>query len=246
MFKSSIQTIIVGTLQLFLLATVCAQPPVDPNQIIREIDQNRLPKESFEAFVKITPIKASVEQEPGRYSVKSNGQGQVLVEALDRAQQGDKYLTTASGLFFFSPRTKRAIRLTPLQTLIGQASVGDIARISFSVDYDAVLGAPVTSCAQPDCLVLDLASKNESSTYNRIVLLVKRSGNRYNPVGASLYLASGKLIKSVEFGTPILGLPPPARYRDAVNGGLETMVVYESVKAAKFPPNLFNPRILEQ
>jgi hypothetical protein len=61
-----------------------------------------------------------------------------------------------------------------------------------------------------------------------------------------LYVASGKLLKVATFDAAHGGLPPTTRYADPQQPGGETRVVFEKVRAAEFPANMFNPRTLEQ
>jgi outer membrane lipoprotein-sorting protein len=249
--KTSIQAafgLILGVC-LLLTAAVAVSAPTEPTpaDILQQIDRIRLPQGRFEAEIVITPSKDGVLLEPGNYTVRTNGENQVLVEAKNPDQRGQKFLTTDSGIFFFAPRTKRAIRITPLQALRGQASIGDISRLHFSSDYSVTKPVSLQSaCNDPACVVLELTSKSEAATYSRILLTAKRTHDDWQPVTASLFLASGKLTKTLEFGHVQAGLPPPTRYIDAINLRLETKVVFRSIKPAKFPPNMFNPRSLEQ
>jgi hypothetical protein len=216
-------------------------------EILQQVDRQRLPQGGFQAEMRITPYKDGIAQEPGLYTVRSNGENFVLVEAKNPDQRGQKFLTTESGIFFFAPRTKRAIRMTPLQTLRGQASIGDISRLHFVSDYVADMPANLQSaCVEIGCQILELRSKNETATYARIVLQVKKIANSFAPAHAALYLVSGKLSKTVEYGKSENALPAPARYIDAINTRLETRVEYLSMKPATFPASMFNPRALEQ
>jgi hypothetical protein len=233
---------------VFLAAHTAAGYAADlsPHDIVRQIDQRRLPSGGFEAELVIAPFKDGDAQEPGRYVVKANGDNQVLVEARNADQRGQKFLTTSSGIFFYAPRTKRAIRMTPLQTLRGQASIGDISRLHFAEDYDASRPDTVQDkCRDENCVVLELRSKSEFATYARILLTARRGREGYEAVSAELFLASGKQAKIVRFEPPQKNLPPAARYIDVINTRLETAVTYESIKPAKFPASMFNPRSLE-
>lgn len=102
---------------------------------------------SFEASVRATPVKNKQDQAP--YLIRSASHKPVLVEATSVDQRGQKFLVTDGGLYFYAPQSKRAIRLTPLQTLRGRASIGDLARISFEHDYSATpTEVPVQTCPQ--------------------------------------------------------------------------------------------------
>lgn len=215
-------------------------------EILRQVDRYRMPLDSFEAAVRIVPVQDGQEQEPGTYVIRGANHNQVLVEATSVDQRGQKFLTTDAGIFFYAPRTRRAIRLTPLQTLRGKASIGDLARISFTNDYDAVtMDTPPAPCAG-DCIALALSSKNEAATYTRITLLVTKRHGQYVPLKAMLYVASGKLLKVAEFDAASGGLPPVTRYFDPQLPSEQTRVVYEKIRAVEFSASTFNPRSLEQ
>ncbi|MET3135149.1 outer membrane lipoprotein-sorting protein [Oxalobacteraceae bacterium GrIS 1.11] len=216
-----------------------------PDEILRRVDSYRMPLRSFQASLRVTPVKDGKEQEAGTYIIRGAGRNQVLVEATSSDQYGQKFLTTDGGLFFYAPRTKRAIRLTPLQSLRGLASIGDIARISFENDYQAsATDVPPQSCPDADCIALQLTSKNEVATYTRIVLVLSK--RQYRPLSAMLYVASGKLLKIARFDAAQGGLPPTTRYVDPQDPKEETRVVFEKVAAATFPDSTFNPRALER
>lgn len=235
--------LVVG-LSLCAQNSYCAEP--SPSEVLRQIDEHRLPAGGFEAEIIIAPFKDGEAQDPGNYVVKANGNNLVLVEAKNIDQRGQKFLTTTSGIFFYAPRTKRAIRMTPLQTLRGQASIGDISRLHFADDYDASRPEALQNrCKDEGCMVLELTSKSEAATYAKIVLMAKRGPRGYDVANADLYLASGKHAKIVKFESSRNNLPPAARYIDVINKRLETTVTYQSIKPATFPASMFNPRSLE-
>lgn len=215
--------------------------------IVQQVDRYRMPANSFEASVRITPVQNGKEQEPGTYLIKGANHNQVLVEATSIDQRGQKFLTTDNGLFFYAPRTKRAIRLTPLQTLRGKASIGDLARISFEQDYNAIqTEVPESYCQASSCTALLLSSKNDAATYTKIILLVTKQQGRYLPLKALMHVASGKLLKVASFEAASGGLPPTTLYSDPNDPSDITRVVFEKIKAVDFPANTFNPRTLEQ
>ncbi|SFM61690.1 hypothetical protein SAMN02982985_04722 [Rugamonas rubra] len=235
-------------LAALLSAPFCATAAApSPQEILRQVDRYRLPLNSFEASVRIVPVQGGVEQEAGTYIVRGANHNQALVEATSVEQRGQKFLTTDSGIFFYAPRTRRAIRLTPLQTLRGKASIGDLARISFENDYEVALAETAQpGCPADSCVALALSSKNEAATYTRITLLVGRQRGQYVPLKAMLYVASGKLLKLAVFDAASGGLPPTTHYSDPQQTADETRVVFEKIRAVDFPASTFNPRSLEQ
>ncbi len=233
-------------LSLLMLASA-AQAAPSADDIVRQVDHYRLPLASFEASVRIIPVTEGREQEAGTYIIRGANHNQVLVEATSVEQRGQKFLTTDGGLFFYAPRTRRAIRLTPLQTLRGKASIGDLARISFAHDYRASLTeVPPGACPDTTCSALELVSISDTATYTRIVLVVARRHEQFVPLQARLHVASGKLLKVARFDPASGGLPPTTHYTDPQTPGEETRVVYDRISAATFPAQTFNPRSLEQ
>jgi outer membrane lipoprotein-sorting protein len=242
-------TLLAPLLAALLAAPLCATAAAapSPQEILRQVDRYRLPLNSFEAWVRIVPVQGGVEQEAGTYIVRGANHNQALVEATSVEQRGQKFLTTDSGIFFYAPRTRRAIRLTPLQTLRGKASIGDLARISFENDYEVALAeAAQPGCPADSCVALALRSKNEAATYTRITLLVGRQRGQFVPLRAMLYVASGKLLKLAVFDPASGGLPPTTHYSDPQQTADETRVVFEKIRAVDFPASTFNPRSLEQ
>lgn len=222
-------------------------PKMSPEKILRQVDAYRMPFRSFEASIRVTPLKEGQEQPSGTYIIRGTGFAQILVEATSFDQIGQKFLTNGPDLFFYAPRTKRAIRLTPLQSLRGQASIGDIARLSFENDYSAdEVPLPVSTCPNNDCVALELKSKNLGATYEKIILIVQFQKGGYRPISASLFVASGKLFKLAYFSESKNGLPPTTQYIDPQTPKDITTVEFEKISFAKFSESLFNPRGLER
>lgn len=170
-----------------------------------------------------------------------------LVQAVDGEQRGQKYLSTANGYWLYAPRTKRALRLTPLQLLRGQASIGDVSRLSYSEDYTAAFAAsPRQTVNGVDCWMLTLGAKSPRSTYASITLAVNRATG--SPVRAQLNARSGRLLKTATFG-PVADISgyrvvKATTYTDGVDSSKATTVSFNSIAKAATPVGLFNPQSL--
>jgi len=142
------------------------------------------------------------------------------------------------------PSSQRPVRITPAQKLLGEASAGDIATMTWSGDYDGT----VVGEAQRDgkaCLQLDLSAQHKGTTYRRIVLYVARQGGE--PVAADLYLASDKLAKEASFvlgelhgRTQVVAM----RLIDKIQTQRVTEVHYLDQKVRPVPEEVFNPMYL--
>lgn len=216
--------------------------------IIEKVDSLRLPKEdNTRATITITTMG-----QPGagsaNYEVLTRDGGQrSLVYATGGEQKGQKFLSTPEGYWFYAPRTHRAIRITPLQILRGQASVGDIARLHFALDYSANFASPaeVTIDGIP-CLALSLKAKSPVATYASITLWVRKGS--LLPQKADLMAHSGRLLKTMQFGDPV----PVAggmmirsiTYIDGVTPSHQTRVDTRSSVPAKTPASQFRAEAL--
>jgi hypothetical protein len=180
-----------------------------------------------------------------RFRVLDDGGQSSLVEFLDPLQRGTKVLATGSDLWFFTPRTRRAVKIPPLQRLLGDASYGDIARLKLAADYSPS-SAPVA--AENGLLRIELAARSPAATYARVVLFVRADDNV--PVRAHYHVASGKHFRTVEF----VGA--------ARNGGQlvndhwrifapetptrQTQIHIEQARSKALPASLFTRRTLEE
>lgn len=225
---------------------LAAEP--SPAAIVGKVDAFRMPRE---ANLRIGMVLES------RRGAKSDGASSyvallragvgTLVHAVDGAQRGQKYLSTANGYWMYAPRTKRALRLTPLQLLRGQASIGDVSRLRYADDYTAGFAAnPRQTVSGVDCWMLTLGAKSPQATYASIDLAVNRATG--SPVRAHLKARSGRLLKTATFGAVanISGyrLVKSTTYTDGVDTSKATTVTFNSIAKAATPVGLFKPQSL--
>lgn len=220
----------------------------DTAAIIRHIDDLRQPNVASVGDVKITPYRKGVADEPSLYTLYIDGHGSNLLKALSLDQRGQKFLTNDKGIFFYAPRTHRAVRLTPLQSLRGQASIGDITRLHFAEDYETKLADPARETVNGEARInLILTAKNDQATYGMIHLAVREAG--LSPAEASLFAASGRLLKRAIYAVPDAahdGHIASVRYIDAIDNNKETLVESGKAEPTNLPASMFNPRSLEE
>lgn len=158
-----------------------------------------------------------------------------ILTSKDGDQNGQKILSTERGFWFFAPRTHRAIRLTPNQLLRGQASVGDIANISYSDDYaiiDLVPAMPDLTAKDPrQTWVIQLAAKSKKSSYASVSLTVTADGV---PLHGELFARSGRVLKRVVYSEPqvVAGqtLIVESTYIDGLDEANHTRVSYGAIE----------------
>lgn len=238
------------SLSLLAMCGAPAAAAVEPSAgtIVSKVDTFRMPDEpNLRIGMVLESKKAGKDGGASTYtSLLRDGAG-TLVQANDGEQRGQKYLSTPNGYWLYAPRTKRALRLTPLQLLRGQASIGDVSRLSYADDYTAAFAErPRQTVDGVDCWVLLLRARSPQSTYASIVLAVNRATG--GPVRAQLNAQSGRLLKTATFG-PIADVSgyrivKATTYIDGVDTSKTTTVRFDTVAKANTPVGLFKPQTL--
>lgn len=159
------------------------------NKILHFLDKGKANGKPFELTMSIENLKSNKRQ---TFKMKDDGESNTVLEFLDKRQRGQKILSTENDIWFFSKRTRRAIKIPPIQRLFGDASIGDISRLRYSLDY-----VPIGLSKENDLIKLSLKSNSPASTYHSVELWVKET--THLPHKAKLYAASGKLLKSALF-----------------------------------------------
>jgi outer membrane lipoprotein-sorting protein len=161
-------------------------------------------------------IEDSGEASLMRVSVRLSGSEAALVKYLEPARQrGRVVLVRGNAFWLYEPGMKSAIRISPRQILFGQASAGDVSRISFRSTYELL-----SSEASEGGYRLRLKAKpGAGATYDLVDL---RTGADYRPTRAECRGSSGTLMKTINYqGYETIGgrsLLTSFTIRDEVNG----------------------------
>jgi hypothetical protein len=180
-----------------------ASDTVDPVALLKKADHLRLPPSSGEILLTLTSYRNGEQHDQTRYKILTDAADNTLTERLGGASRGQKILSKNDNLWFYSPRSRRAVRITPLQRLVGEANFGDIARLRWHLDYTPELDSttPKETCQDEVCWKLQLTPRQPAAVYRRITLWVSMTGEY--PVMAHFFVASGKHFRTVLFEPPI-------------------------------------------
>jgi outer membrane lipoprotein-sorting protein len=106
-------------------------------------------------------------------------------------------MKNGNDLWYFDPKSKASVRISPQQRLMGQASNGDVVSVNMARDYDADLSGEVTiqdaDRKNRDCHLVKLSAREDSVTYRKIDLWVEK--DTFIPVKGKFYSDSGRLLK---------------------------------------------------
>jgi len=175
-----------------------------------------------------------------KFHVYTNTDSRSLIVFKSPADAGQKVLMKGKSYWMFMPKSRRPIRITPMQKLLGEAALGDIATLSWSKQYKIV-----DQKTENKTINLTLEAKNSSASYQKIEL--KLNSEDYFPISAALYLRSGMLSKVAEFERGKRdGQDAVVKMLliDNMKSNSKTVINYNDVKTVDIPNKFFNPQIL--
>jgi Outer membrane lipoprotein-sorting protein len=196
-----------------------------------------------ETEVKVLNRDGSTDKER-RYTVFAQVQRKSLVLMRSPAEQGQKVLMLGDDFWLLLPGSQRALRITASQKLLGDASTGDIATLSWADDYTGTLIGE-EKCGVQACLHLSLQAASKGVSYQRIELWIGKA--RSEPIAADLYVHSDKLAKQARFVFDNADAPTTVTemvLQDRLSNHKETRVRYVSRQAKSVPEAWLNPMFL--
>lgn len=207
----------------------------DVDTILRKADAYRLPSASAQVDTLVQTFKDGKQDKEKRYQVLVRAGGKSLILFRSPGEAGQKVLMSGDDFWMLLPGSARPIRITPLQKLLGDASTGDIATMTWSGDYHGSVAREV-DIDGVHCLELELAATRKTLSYQRVVLHVAKAD--FRPVHADLYASSNKRLKQARYSQDRMVLV------DEVATGRETVVTTIASKPRQFGDELFNPMFL--
>ena len=219
----------------------------DPGKLLAQSDLSRNGWDSYEVVTVIRNYLDGELKEEGSFGTSIKGDDRTLVKFLNPDVKGQYLLMLEDAMWIYMPNTRKPIRITPLQRLMGNASNGDVARTRYAGDYRASLKGEETVDGV-ECYVLDLTAQREGATYNRVELWVRKGDAR--PKKAEIYLSSGKHYKTIfydAFSTvhDRLLLTQMTIF-DRLREGSKTIMTFSGYTPKEIPEKYFNKDYLEK
>ena len=213
----------------------------DPAAIVARADAYRNALDNFAIDVELTSYRGTDPPATSRVRVYGKGPDRSVVEFLAPASdKGKRLLMLRDVMWIYLPSASRPIRISPLQRLMGDASNGDVARSSFSVDYDAVSAREGELDGQK-VWVVELTAKDATTAYSRVRLWVDAA--THEPRRADLFAASGKLLKTAHYrkfgrmaGQRVV---TEIEIEDSLRRGHRTVMRYSNLTARVNPDRMF-------
>ena len=184
----------ITALSLALLALPAGA--ADVKTLLKEADAFRVPSDSARVETEVRVLKSGRLDKTRLYAVYVKPGRRSLVLFRSASERGQKMLMLGDDFWLVLPSSQRPLRITPMQKLLGDASTGDVASMTWAEDYDGKLEGEQTIDGVP-CLKLDITGQRKGVSYPRVVLYLAKSDR--HPVRAELYVASEKLAKEAAF-----------------------------------------------
>ncbi len=241
--KTMLRSMAAAALALWLSNTFAQDLPT----LLKAADRYRMGSENMQVDTLISVFNADGSPDKERrYTVFAQTKHQSLVLMQSPAEKGQKVLMLGDDFWLLMPGSQRPLRITPMQKLLGDASTGDIATMSWAEDYTGTVAGP-DECGEPKqaCIHLSLAANRKGVTYQRIELWVGKA--RHEPVKADLYVQSDKLAKQARFVTDKPAAPTMVTemlLQDQLTSKKETRVRYLARKEHSVPEAWLNPMFL--
>lgn len=216
--------------------------------MVQKADEIRFPKDAFQVDVRVESTAGGQAQDARAYRVLSKGNENTIIQTLEPAtERGQNLLMKGRELWVFMPSVSQPVRLSLSQRLTGMVANGDLARISFTGDYQPKI-VGTEKIGGRDHHVLELTAAERGVTYPRILYWVRDADNF--PVKAEFYSLSGKLLKTCRFERfqPLGGRVRPTRLvmTDALKAGDESTLEYSQLKPADLPDRMFTKEYLKK
>jgi outer membrane lipoprotein-sorting protein len=167
-------------------------------EILARVDRLRHPWPTFQ--VELTVKEAKTNQ---RWRVSARENGDARLDGLSEKEKGRAVLMLGDQMWLLLPGSKRPLKVTPQQRMMGSAAGGDVARTRFHKDY-VVQGLDEDVLDDRPCWRLDLAARTPALSARTVRLWVAKE--RLLPLKAEFLLASGKVAHTALFGPPVPAL----------------------------------------
>ena len=224
---------------------------VQVKQMVKNADDYRLGQRSAKVVSDVKLYKNNELDKTRQYTVYTRENRESLVLFNSQVEAGQKMLMLGDNYWLLMPKSRRPIRITPMQKLLGEASVGDISTLTWSEDYQGKWVETVTldliSGESIQTEKIKLSAKTKGASYFTIDLWLER-GTGF-PIKADLYLRSGKMAKEAWFikglregETKVISMV----LNDKIQTNQKTVIEYKEIVPTEIADKYYNPAYLSR
>lgn len=241
----------------------------DKAQILTMVDEIRAPGENFSFRLEVNSESAS-NSHSSELGVWVHQGSKSLVRYQQPIKQRNRaLLLDGANMWIYIPGTRRPIRISPQQQLMGAVSYADVARVVFSEDYQVSrlielskklenhelnselfkiknMRSSDSSLTLKPGIQLELTARYAKANYQKIHLWV--TAKEFYPIRADFISLSGRQLRTIYYRDYrlILGKQRPTTLAilDAINPKNRATLKYSNFKLQKTPGVYFQPSYL--
>jgi hypothetical protein len=229
---------------LIFLSSSAARADAAVQSLLKAADQFRLAPGVTQVDSGVESYRDGKLDKERRYLVFLKDGRRTLVFSRTPVERGQKLLMLGDDFWLVLSGSQRPVRISPMQKLLGEASTGDIATMTWAEDYDGAIAGD-EEAEGVACTRLNLTAQRKGVTYARVELYLAKADAR--PVRADLYVASDKMAKRALFemesggGHPLVS---SMTLLDQIQTGRKTVIRYLARSGRTVPDEFYNPAFL--
>jgi outer membrane lipoprotein-sorting protein len=221
---------------------------VTPEEVLQTVDAIRAPSNNFSFALHVQQDNGKEDEKNFDFTVnvKDNEKSLVTYTA-PVLSKGKRLLMIGDNLWIYIPNTRMPIRISPQQKVSAGVSNADIARVVYSLDYQADnLRQEVLD--DKNSYHLLLTAKTKGAAYQRIELWT--TTDDYRPLKADFYTQSERKLKTIFYKDyqQVLGKSRPMLLEvvDAINSEQRVFMHYSDMQLADTPDIYFQKSYLSR
>lgn len=235
--------IIVVSLIVFIGNAYC----LTPQEILKRVDEIRSPADSFTFNLKVTVRKGTDESIAG-FSVRvKDARKSLVLYKSPPSNKGRVLLMVGDNMWIYIPGTRNPMRISPQQQMMGDVSNADVARVVYSLDYEAE-SMEKDNMGDKKVLRLTLTPKTKGAAYKVIKLWVEKDSLK--PLKGEFSALTGRPLKTVFYKgyKEILGKERPTIFEihDAIKRSEISIMQYSDIRIEDTPDIYFQKTYMER
>ncbi len=227
--------------------TLHAEASLSASAVLKAADNFRKPDGSARIKLEVLLFQHGKLDSRKQYTVYMAPGRRSLALFNSPGEQGQKALQLENRFYLLLPKSRRPVRISPMQKLLGEAAIGDISTMTWSEDYHGSIVDDAAMIGDTPAIQLKLVAKQDGVTYEQVELWVSR--HDFMPIQARLFLKSGRIAKEVTYQagtrngkTMVIAMV----MKDRIQQKKRTEIHYRSIEAVDVPDRYFNPAYLSR
>lgn len=173
-----------------------AQETLSAEALVAKIDAFRgLSRAGFSFDITNVSYKAGRDTRTNQLSVDVKAVKSLVTFESPARQKGRILLKQDNDMWLYIPGTRKVIRISPAQRLLGETSNGDVTGSNLTLDYDASVATDESTKGQ---IKLILEAKTKSVSYHKVIFWLEDKAP-YKPIRSEYFARSGKLLKTADY-----------------------------------------------